>query len=70
MEGQNPAIVSMLDNVSTYRFEMTRAEAHDNNICIICKEPALSKCYSDAGLREYGISGICETCFDKLFDED
>jgi len=41
----------------------------DSPICINCKEDALSKCYSNEGRREVFISGYCEQCFDKLFDE-
>jgi hypothetical protein len=49
-------------------FGMTVDEAHEKGICIDCNEPALPKCYSPAGKREYQISGMCEQCFDKMFD--
>lgn len=49
---------------------LTKNEAHAKGICINCKEPALPKCYSEAGRREYGISGMCEKCFDTLFQEE
>ena len=39
-------------------------------LCISCKQTALENCYSDAGRKEYKISGLCEKCFDSLFDED
>lgn len=70
MEGQNPGIVKVLDEVSNYCFGMTRAEAHEKDICLICKELAIPKCYSDAGLREYNISGVCEECLDRMMEED
>ena len=35
-------------------------------ICWWCNRPAYEHCYSDAGRREVGISGMCEECFDKL----
>jgi len=35
--------------------------------CIRCKKYALDNCYSEAGLKEYRISGLCELCFDKLY---
>jgi hypothetical protein len=35
--------------------------------CLECGQPAIPKCYSDAGRREYRISGYCEECFDNLF---
>jgi hypothetical protein len=34
-------------------------------ICFSCKEPAFPKCYSEAGKREFYISGLCEECFDE-----
>lgn len=37
-----------------------------DGLCINCHEPALKKCYSEAGRREYSISGMCEKCFDAL----
>jgi len=39
-------------------------------MCISCRQPALPKCYSDAGRREYAISGMCEQCFDECTKED
>ena len=51
--------------------KMSRSEALNKGLCLICGEPALPKCYSDAGRREYAISGSCERCFDAMFaDED
>jgi hypothetical protein len=37
-------------------------------LCIKCGEPALAKCHSEAGRREFFISGMCEPCFDALFE--
>lgn len=49
---------------------MTRAEAIQKGICIECKKPdPLQRCHTNAGKREYYISGMCEECFDKLFEE-
>lgn len=39
-------------------------------LCIACKEPALAKCYSDAGRREVAISGLCEVCWDEMFKDE
>ena len=49
---------------------MPLQDAWDAGVCVQCREPALPKCYSDAGRREYGISGMCEECFDNLFKEE
>lgn len=56
------------DALAVRTFEMTAAEAREKGLCINCKEPALAKCYSDAGRKEYRISGMCEKCFDALFE--
>lgn len=43
--------------------------AHAEGRCRKCGHDALARCYSDAGRREYAISGMCELCFDDLFAE-
>jgi hypothetical protein len=50
--------------------KMTRQEAMGKGLCIVCGEPARPKCYSTAGLGEYGISGTCEKCFDAMFEDE
>ena len=45
---------------------MTAQEAWSRNICVQCKQPALSKCPTEAGRREYLISALCERCFDAM----
>lgn len=54
------------DDLSTDLYGMTTQQAIEKGICIQCKEEALSKCYSNAGRKEYYISGLCEKCFDKI----
>lgn len=39
----------------------------DKGLCIDCGEPAIPKCYSAAGRKEYAISGLCEVCYDNMF---
>lgn len=48
-------------------FNISLAEAKEKGVCIDCKKPALERCYSEAGKREYQISGLCEKCFDRMF---
>lgn len=57
------------DDLAKSVFGMTRTEALQKGLCVQCKEPALPKCYSDLGRKEYGISGMCEICFDALFQQ-
>ncbi len=42
----------------------------DKGLCIQCGKIALDQCYSAAGKREFGISGLCEVCFDGITSED
>ena len=55
------------DDLSRMATGMTRDEAHAKGICIVCKKPPTF--YSDAGRREYQITGYCEPCWDKLMAE-
>ena len=65
------------NNIAIGMFGMTIADAHARNICIDCKSPIRDErgedaeatgengqIYSDAGWKEYHISGLCETCYD------
>ena len=54
------------DSLMKEGFEITKPEAHEKGICINCLEIALPKCYSNAGHKEYRITGLCEPCFDKI----
>ena len=38
--------------------------------CYCCGRVAKEHCYSAAGLRETEISGMCEECWDNMFDEE
>lgn len=52
--------------ISSGHLKLSRAEAISTGRCVSCGEPALPKCYSNAGRREYYISGMCEKCFDAI----
>ena len=56
------------DNLARELYGMTKAEAIEKGICIDCREPAKAKCHTDAGNREYLISGLCEECYDAMFE--
>lgn len=64
------SLQQLKDELSVQCFSSTKAEATQQGLCIDCKEPALPKCYSAAGTREYYISGLCEVCFDKICGEE
>jgi hypothetical protein len=61
---------SIKDILSKEVFGVSRSEAQQKGLCVQCKEPALPKCYSEAGVKEYSISGLCEKCFDEIMGGD
>ena len=58
------------ENLAKSIFGITANEAWEKGICVQCKKPAMERCYSQAGYREYLISGMCECCFDALFSSE
>lgn len=75
-------MLDLVSSVSKQTFGMTREDAHSKGICIKCQKPVLvmsadgtSKYnpelfYSQAGKKEWNISGMCEKCFDSMFSEE
>ena len=57
------------DNLETSIFGNEAKNMRLKGLCINCKEPALANCYSNAGRKEYTISGLCEKCFDSIMEE-
>ena len=55
----------LAENMEIFRRRI--AEAQAQGVCIICEQPPTF--YSEAGKREYRISGTCEPCFDRMFAE-
>ena len=70
IEDQHPSLRSLSQMLEKDLYGMTQEDANKNGVCINCKKEALPRCYSDAGKKEYTISGLCEQCFDELFDGD
>jgi hypothetical protein len=72
MEGQAKQIKDFcrtLARAAGAPFE-TPEDAHAEKKCMVCGLPVNGRIYSVAGEREYAISGTCELCFDKLFEEE
>ena len=57
------------DSLAREAFGETKQEAQQFGSCIYCKQLALPRYYSEAGKREYRISGLCELCFDEITEE-
>lgn len=56
------------DQVAKSIYGKTKDEAVSSGLCIDCGKPALENCYSEAGRKEFLISGLCEKCFDSLME--
>ena len=79
-EEKDPATLQQLQkNLAMGIFGQTKQQAQEVNKCISCNQPiyysddvtdAKPGCiYSMAGKDEYYLSGLCEYCFDKAFDD-
>jgi hypothetical protein len=55
---------SFVDDGYRAAFGQTRGEAKHERVCVVCKQPPTFS--TDAGRREYEISGLCEPCFDRI----
>ena len=55
-----------LDDMAYELFGRGRKVAMDNQLCVICGNDAIH--FDDEiSRKEYGISGMCQTCQDKTF---
>jgi hypothetical protein len=61
---------NIMDKFSLELYGITRTQALQEGICVRCKKPALKNCQTEAGRKEFQISGLCELCFDKLTSEE
>ena len=71
MEASNksPEMTEFLDQFSKAAFGRTRTEAIELGVCVDCGQPA--KDFRDAiSQKEYTISGLCQSCQDKIFGEE
>ena len=59
-------VKDLLEEAALLYFGQTISDAHKAGTCIKCKKPAIANCYSEAGKKEYKISGLCEKCFDEI----
>jgi hypothetical protein len=61
------ALKDLKDSITRAAYGMTAAEAKEKGICISCKKPPTF--YSEVGRKEYGITALCEPCFDEITRE-
>lgn len=53
----------MTDHLTTKEIKQCRSEG----LCVVCGRDPEGRIYSEAGAREWKISGCCEICFDEMF---
>ena len=79
-EEKDPTTLQQLQkNLAMGIFGQTKQQAQEVNKCISCNQYIYIRrdsqaegpghIYSQAGKDEYSLSGLCEYCFDKAFDE-
>ena len=79
-EEKDPQTLQQLQkNLAMGIFGQTKQQAQEGKRCISCNQPIYYSddsadvkpgcIYSKAGEHEYSLSGLCEYCFDKAFDE-
>jgi hypothetical protein len=68
-ETKSPEMARHLDDLSLKTFGRARSLAKAGKGCVACGGPAND--FKDAlSKKEYGISGFCQKCQDKVFGED
>ena len=60
---------NMLDDMTKELFGRGRKVAMDNQMCVICGDDA-NHFTDELSRREYGISGMCQSCQDGVFSVD
>ena len=60
--------LEQLAKAAGYKYK-NKAEAIAANCCIKCGNDVDNRISTQAGTREYLISGICEVCFDSIFQD-
>lgn len=71
-------VSAFTDGMALKLFGCSISSAHSQGICVSCKSSIRDEretgeetgengqIYSDAGMHEYQISGLCETCYDSI----
>jgi uncharacterized CHY-type Zn-finger protein len=57
-----------IDTFLTSTFGRSRIESVRGNKCVLCGQSS-TEFRDELSRREFGISGTCQTCQDKVFDE-
>ena len=63
------AMENMLDDMAKELFGRGRKVAMDNQMCVVCGGDA-NHFADELSRKEYGISGMCQSCQDGVFSVD
>ncbi|MAE81646.1 MAG: hypothetical protein CMB80_02835 [Flammeovirgaceae bacterium] len=66
-EKKNQTMKTWLDNFTKDTFGMTRSHAIEHRICITCNS-SVTGFRDELSLKEFGISAMCQTCQDSVFN--
>jgi uncharacterized CHY-type Zn-finger protein len=66
---KSPEMEKFLNSFTKVAFNRMRTTSIQNKICVCCGENVGG--FTDAlSAKEYGISGMCQKCQDKVFDSE
>lgn len=63
---RSPVLQHIVDNLACELFGQSLSESQDNQVCVRCHNP-VGELNDDISMREYEISGLCQTCQDQIF---
>lgn len=66
---KSQSMIDFLDSMSRDMFGRTRSESLRQNICVDCGGNATTF-RDELSKKEYGLSGLCQNCQNKIFDVD
>lgn len=66
---KSPAMREQLNELTAQVFGKSRSDCIAEDLCVICGGAA-AEFRNEISRREYGISGMCQHCQDKTFNEE
>jgi len=66
---RTPEMQNFIDNFSAIHFGKSLTECQAEGICVTCKGSA-KEFRDELSRKEYGISGTCQECQDKIFGSE
>jgi len=67
-EKRSPEKQGFVDMLAKSLYGRSQTSARSKSVCVMCGKP-LTPFRDELSVREYAISGMCQTCQDGVFDE-